>query len=190
MVPFPLHKSIEAPGLGLPLTPSLPGETGCFLLAILQVSIHPTTPTPLPPHPEYTLTAPLWTHALHAMTCCKVTLQDCLCVAAASAMDFLAITRRCWIIVRKEAWRLNPVGTRWYSPSSSRTQSHSYTIWKPHWAPSSFLPRYITQDTVITLGIQIHWYQLTAKKTNITQSRLQLTLHMHYKTENKEGFCL
>lgn len=51
MVPYPLHKSTEASGLGLPLTPSVPGEIGCFLLAILPVSV---------PRPqEYTLTAPL-----------------------------------------------------------------------------------------------------------------------------------
>ena len=50
MIPSPLHKSVEASGLGLPLTPSLPGETGCFLLAILPVSA---------PHQKYTLTAPL-----------------------------------------------------------------------------------------------------------------------------------
>lgn len=42
MVPSPLHKSVEASVLGLPLTPSLPGETGCFPLAILCIFIsHP-----------------------------------------------------------------------------------------------------------------------------------------------------
>lgn len=82
----------------------------------------PRSISPPPLHPEYTLTALLWTlnlcppcyDLLQGNSVKSGALQDCLYILAASATDFLVLTRWCKVIVRKETWCLNPVGTGWY----------------------------------------------------------------------------
>lgn len=90
MVPSPLHKPVQASGLGLPLTHSLPGETGCFPYGILPAFIptpgihtHGSSLNSHPPHYDLLKSNPVK----------PGTVQDLIYIPAASAIDFLVITR-------------------------------------------------------------------------------------------------